>query len=140
MSATTPNNKNGAQGEKAAEEVKGGLRGLNSLAEGIRKNINTFADDLIGNKKTHESTGFSSDAKLAGKEVEDAVSGSLTTTTTHPTTTTDAAAPVPATNATGTHGVSDSTTAGHAPAPAAAPVVSGSTPDSHATGQPVVGK
>ncbi|KAF2216596.1 hypothetical protein CERZMDRAFT_104799 [Cercospora zeae-maydis SCOH1-5] len=141
--STTTNNKNGAQGEKAAEEVKGGLRGFNNWAEGIRKNINAFADDLVGKKKTRESTGFSNDAKLAGKEVENAVSGeskttpAATTTTTHPTATVDAAAPAPATNLTGAN---HSTTEGHVSAPAAAPAVSDSTLGSHATGQPVVNK
>ncbi|KAL9534216.1 hypothetical protein SMMN14_01832 [Sphaerulina musiva] len=78
---TTTNNPTGAQGEKAAEEIKGGIKGLNNLSEDIRQNINSFADDLLGghnshsNSNSHPSTGFSNDAKVAGEEVERKVGG-----------------------------------------------------------------
>ncbi|USW50342.1 hypothetical protein Slin15195_G036610 [Septoria linicola] len=78
-------NKGGAQGERAAEEVKGGVKGLHNLTEGIRHNVNAFADDLIGGNKTHKSTGFSSDAKLAGKEIEHKIGGEKPATTPHTT-------------------------------------------------------
>ncbi|KAM3423134.1 hypothetical protein BST61_g588 [Cercospora zeina] len=143
MSTSTTNNQNGARGEKAAKDFKGSLRGFNNWAENIRKNINTFADDLVGKRKTHQSTGFSNDAKVAGKEVENAIDGeskttpAATATTTNPTATTDAAAPAPVTNVTGAN---SSPTESRVPAPAAAPAVSESAPKSHATGQPVVNK
>ncbi|SMR46841.1 unnamed protein product [Zymoseptoria tritici ST99CH_1A5] len=59
-----------SEGNKAAEQVKGGFKSVGDLGESIRSNINSFADDLLGGNKTHESTGFSNDAKALGREVE----------------------------------------------------------------------
>lgn len=48
---------NGASGEHAAEETKGVFQGIGNATESLRKNINAFADDLIGSKSnTHANT------------------------------------------------------------------------------------
>ncbi|EME86026.1 uncharacterized protein MYCFIDRAFT_81972 [Pseudocercospora fijiensis CIRAD86] len=57
-----------SQGEKAAENVKSGIKGVVGATEDIRKNINSFADDLLGSN--HESTGIHPHAKQAGGEAE----------------------------------------------------------------------
>lgn len=41
--------------------------------EGIRKNVNSFADELLGSNKTHSSTGIHPDAKKTGNEAEKGV-------------------------------------------------------------------
>lgn len=54
------------------------------LGEGLRKNINAFADDIVGGNKTHESTGISKDAKEVKKGLENAgTTGNSTTGTTY---------------------------------------------------------
>ncbi|KXS94386.1 hypothetical protein AC578_6588 [Pseudocercospora eumusae] len=62
-----------SQGEKAAENVKSGIKGVFGATEDIRNNINSFADELIGGNKTHESTGIHPHAKQAGAEAEAAI-------------------------------------------------------------------
>ncbi|CZT19963.1 uncharacterized protein RCC_05820 [Ramularia collo-cygni] len=76
-----------SQGQKAADEIKGGFKAIGDLGEGIRKNVNSFADNLADGK-THESTGFSSDAKAAGEQVNKGLenagkTGNVTTGTTY---------------------------------------------------------
>ena len=41
--------------------------------EGLRKNVNSFADNLLGGTKTHSSTGIHPDAKKAGNDLEEGV-------------------------------------------------------------------
>ncbi|EME43186.1 hypothetical protein DOTSEDRAFT_72537 [Dothistroma septosporum NZE10] len=46
-----------SSGQDAAEKTKGGIKELGNMAESIRKNVNSFADDLIGSKSgTHSNT------------------------------------------------------------------------------------
>ncbi|EME48249.1 hypothetical protein DOTSEDRAFT_70004 [Dothistroma septosporum NZE10] len=48
---------NGASGERAAEETKGFFKDIGTATESLRKNVNAFADDLIGSKSnTHANT------------------------------------------------------------------------------------
>lgn len=54
------------------------------LGEGLRKNINSFADNVVGGNQTHESTGISKDANEVKKGLENAGStGNVTTGTTY---------------------------------------------------------
>lgn len=47
---------------------------MQQATEDVRKNINSFADELLGGNKTHQSTGFSKDAKAVGSEIDKGVS------------------------------------------------------------------
>ncbi|KAK4631653.1 hypothetical protein CLAFUW4_03819 [Fulvia fulva] len=48
---------NGAGGERAAEQTKGIFKGIGDATESLRKNVNAFADDMIGGKSnTHANT------------------------------------------------------------------------------------
>ena len=48
---------NGASGECAAENTKGFFKGVGDATESLRKNVNAFADDMIGSKSnTHANT------------------------------------------------------------------------------------
>lgn len=40
------------------------------MSESIRKNINSYADNILGGNKTHSSTGVHPDAKKTGAELE----------------------------------------------------------------------
>ena len=40
------------------------------MSESIRKNINSYADNILGGNKTHSSTGIHPDAKKTGHELE----------------------------------------------------------------------
>lgn len=40
------------------------------MGEDIRKNVNFYADNLLGGNKSHGSSGFSSDAQQAGKDIQ----------------------------------------------------------------------
>jgi len=71
-----------SSGEKAAEQTKGFVKGVGDVTESLRKNVNSFADDMIGSKSnthsnaadgTHASTGFSNDAQKAGEAVRESV-------------------------------------------------------------------
>ncbi|KAF7190280.1 hypothetical protein HII31_08611 [Pseudocercospora fuligena] len=111
-----------SQGEKAAENVKSGIKGVFGATEDIRKNINSFADDLIGGNKTHESTGIHPHAKQAGAEAEAATekAGQKMSSHQHSGQTVGGSDPVAGT-----------TTSGQA-------TTTGIHTDSHATGAPVV--
>ncbi|KAK5128798.1 hypothetical protein LTR85_000131 [Meristemomyces frigidus] len=41
-----------AEGQKAADETKGVFKGLGAMGEDLRKNINSFADNLVSDKTT----------------------------------------------------------------------------------------
>jgi len=41
-----------AEGQKAADETKGVFKGLGAMGEDLRKNINSFADNLVSHKDT----------------------------------------------------------------------------------------
>ncbi|KAK5684830.1 hypothetical protein LTS10_002905 [Elasticomyces elasticus] len=73
---------NGREGAHAAEEVKGVFKGFNNATENLRKDINSFADNLVDKnhsssthttRTTHTTTGSGGihpDAKNAGHVLE----------------------------------------------------------------------
>ncbi|KAK3704990.1 hypothetical protein LTR37_013507 [Vermiconidia calcicola] len=58
-----------AEGQRAAEETKSVFHQLGHASEGLRKNINSYADNLVGGNKVHGSTGIHPDAKKTGDEL-----------------------------------------------------------------------
>ncbi|KAK3725459.1 hypothetical protein LTR37_000429 [Vermiconidia calcicola] len=58
-----------AEGQRAAEETKSVFQQLGDASEGLRKNVNSYADNLIGGTKTHGSTGIHPDVKKTGDEL-----------------------------------------------------------------------
>ena len=73
-----------AEGQKAAENTKSAfhqagvryislnsefmsLTTLQQTSESLRENVNSFADNLLGGNKQHESTGIHPDAKKTGE-------------------------------------------------------------------------
>ncbi|TKA26678.1 hypothetical protein B0A50_04786 [Salinomyces thailandicus] len=64
-----------SQGQKAAEDTKGIFKGLSDATEDARKNVNSYADNLAGGNKTHESTGIHPDAKRTGEGMQKGVEG-----------------------------------------------------------------
>ncbi|KAK5703848.1 hypothetical protein LTR97_002861 [Elasticomyces elasticus] len=70
---------NGQQGARAADDVKGVVKGFSNATEGLRQNINSFADNLVDKNysssthTTHTTTGSGDihpDAKKAGQVLE----------------------------------------------------------------------
>ncbi|EMC92282.1 hypothetical protein BAUCODRAFT_151697 [Baudoinia panamericana UAMH 10762] len=67
-----------AEGEKAAKETKGAFSAIGEMGEDVRKNVNSFADELLGgNKSTHHPSGGTGDihpdAKKAGDSLQKGV-------------------------------------------------------------------
>ncbi|QIW96359.1 hypothetical protein AMS68_001877 [Peltaster fructicola] len=69
-----------SSGQQAAEETKGALKGAYVATEDARKNVNSFFDNVIGDNKTHSSTGFSQDAKAVGNEINKGIDNASTNT------------------------------------------------------------
>ncbi|KAK5164679.1 uncharacterized protein LTR77_009885 [Saxophila tyrrhenica] len=55
-----------AEGRKAADQTKGAFKGVGDASESARKNVNSFIDELGGNKQS--SSGIHPDAKKTGDE------------------------------------------------------------------------
>ncbi|KAK6390052.1 hypothetical protein LTR65_005863 [Meristemomyces frigidus] len=69
-----------AEGQKAAEETKGVVKGLGQVSEGLRKNINSFADNIVGGNKgtttgTHGAYDETRDEARANRDI---IGGSAT--------------------------------------------------------------
>ncbi|KAK5129468.1 hypothetical protein LTR08_003228 [Meristemomyces frigidus] len=60
-----------SSGQKAAEETKSVFSQVGQASEDIRKNVNSYADNLLGGgNKVHGSTGIHPDAQKAGTELQ----------------------------------------------------------------------
>ncbi|KAI6839818.1 hypothetical protein KC332_g6495 [Hortaea werneckii] len=67
-------------GQKAAEDTKGVFKGLGEASEDLRKNVNSYADNMLNNSShgtsnTHQSTGIHPDAKKTGEETKKGLEG-----------------------------------------------------------------
>jgi len=65
-----------AEGQKAADETKGVFKGLGAMGEDLRKNINSFADNLVSDKKTtntgtHGAYDEKRDVANANRDIHD---------------------------------------------------------------------
>ncbi|KAK3047733.1 hypothetical protein LTR09_010847 [Extremus antarcticus] len=69
-----------AEGRKAADETKGVLKGIGNATEGLRNNINSFADELAGDK-SHAN------ARAQGTHPDSTTHHGVTGTHSDPTTT-----------------------------------------------------
>jgi len=62
-----------SSGQKAADETKSVFSQVGQASEDIRKNVNSYADNLLGGNKTHGSTGIHPDAQKTGTELQKGV-------------------------------------------------------------------